>query len=225
MPTNEKYLQKLEPEVFYHIYNRTNNSELLFKSDKNRLYFLKKYAVYLSGYLKTYAYCLMDNHFHLLVQVRSEQDIITTIKNTAIENRLAIHKKVLEQTNVNIDFPAIINKQFNRWFTVYAMAFNRHQNRKGNLFHRPFKRLKVKDNFYLSQLIYYIHANPVLHKVRKKFTDYQWSSYQSFLSEKPTLLEREAVLNWFGDKVEFIQFHNTQHCFTGIECLDIERDY
>jgi len=220
MPVNEKYLQKLEPSVYYHIYNRTNNQELLFKSDDNRFYFLEKYAGYLQGYLKTYAYCLMGNHFHLLVQVRSEEEIIHTIKKTPEEKQLAIHKKALEHPIEEVDFPSIINKQFNRWFTAYAMAFNKQHDRKGNLFHRSFKRLKVSNHSHFTQLVYYIHANPSLHKVCSDFTNYRWSSYQSLLSEKSTLLERKEVLDWFGgSKTEFINFHQIQHGIADIEYL------
>jgi putative transposase len=39
--------------------------------------------------------------------------------------------------------------------------------------------------------------------------DYKWSSYHSIISDKPTKLERETVLDWFGSKEEFIDFH---HC-------------
>ncbi len=165
MPVDKKYVQDLETEVFYHIYNRTNNGELLFKSDANRLYFLKKYAMYLSGYIKTYAYCLMGNHFHLLVQVCTEEAIINTIKKTPEEKRLDLHQQVLTQATDSVNFSLIINKQFNRWFTAYAMAFNKQHQRMGNLFHRPFKQLKLVDDVHLMQLVYYIHANPSLHKV------------------------------------------------------------
>jgi len=109
--------------------------------------------------------------------------------------------------------------QFNRWFTAYAMAFNNQHDRKGNLFHRSFKRLKVRSNSHFTQLVYYIHANPSLHKVRNDFTNYRWSSYQALLSEKSTLLERKEVLDWFGGKTEFINFHQIQHGFANIEYL------
>ncbi len=224
MPVDKKYVQDFEPQVFYHIYNRTNNVEPLFKNDANRLYFLKKYAMYLSGYVKTYAYCLMDNHFHLLVRIEEEATIINTIKNTPEEKRLAMHQKVLEQPEKDVDLPSIVNKQFNRWFTAYAMAFNKQQQRKGNLFHRPFKRLKVRDDVHLMQLVYYIHANPSLHKVHLDFMNYRWSSYQSLLSNKATLLQRKAVINWFGGRAAFIKYHQILHGLDNIKPFVIESD-
>jgi len=56
--------------TYYHLYNRTNNEEALFRSMENYLYFLKKYRYYLDDYLETVGYCLMPTHFHSLVRVK-----------------------------------------------------------------------------------------------------------------------------------------------------------
>ena len=63
---------QLYPEMYYHIYNRTNNNELLFKSEENYLYFLRKYRQHLETLLQTLAYCLMPTHFHFLVYIKTE---------------------------------------------------------------------------------------------------------------------------------------------------------
>ncbi len=55
----------LEPEFFYHIYNRGINSEDVYKNKDNYLYFLKKAKEFLLPVADIYAYCLMKNHFHL----------------------------------------------------------------------------------------------------------------------------------------------------------------
>ena len=41
--------------------------------------------------------------------------------------------------------------------------------------------------------------------------DWKYSSYNSLLSEKPTLLERVEVINWFGDIENFIFMHTTKN--------------
>ncbi len=56
---------------YYHIYNRTNNNELAFKSETNYIYFLKKYRLYFDSLMTTVAYCLMPTHFHFLVFIDS----------------------------------------------------------------------------------------------------------------------------------------------------------
>jgi putative transposase len=58
---------------YYHLNNRTNNEELLFKEEENYSYFLKQYQQYVSEYLETLAYCLMPTHFHFLVHITSNQ--------------------------------------------------------------------------------------------------------------------------------------------------------
>ncbi len=55
----------LEPGKYYHIYNRGNNRENIFKEDRNYAYFLKLYVFHVGPIADTYAYCLLRNHFHL----------------------------------------------------------------------------------------------------------------------------------------------------------------
>lgn len=63
---------KLYQGNYFHIYNRSNNNEIMFKSTDNYRYFLKKYRHYLEPFFTTISYCLMPTHFHLLVYVHSE---------------------------------------------------------------------------------------------------------------------------------------------------------
>ena len=55
----------LEPGVVYHIFNRGNNKEDIFKEDKNYIYFLFLVKKYLLPITEIYAYCLLKNHFIL----------------------------------------------------------------------------------------------------------------------------------------------------------------
>lgn len=87
------------------------------------------------------------------------------------------------------------------------MYINKRWGRKGNLFHRRFKRLAVRSNAHLTRLIYYIHANPRKHGLMKEFSSYEWSSYQLLLFPETKLLKRDTVMEWFGGFSPFIQFH------------------
>ncbi|OFX57394.1 MAG: hypothetical protein A2046_06365 [Bacteroidetes bacterium GWA2_30_7] len=64
------YCCKLEAGRFYHVYNRGNNSDTIFYNKGNYAYFLRKYDEYLSDFVETYCFCLLPNHFHLLVRVK-----------------------------------------------------------------------------------------------------------------------------------------------------------
>jgi len=62
----------LEQNKYYHLYNRTNNKELLFRNEENYIYFLKKYRYYFDSEFDTISYCLMPTHFHFLIKVTGE---------------------------------------------------------------------------------------------------------------------------------------------------------
>jgi len=68
----------LETGAAYHIYNRGNNKQVIFYNDGNYAYFLDKYSPYMADYWDTYAWALMENHFHLVVRVRTEEEIMSS---------------------------------------------------------------------------------------------------------------------------------------------------
>ena len=68
-------IMELEQNKYYHLYNRSNNHELLFRNRDNYIYFLSKYKKYLSPFVNTLAYCLMPDHFHFSVYVKSNDSI------------------------------------------------------------------------------------------------------------------------------------------------------
>ena len=59
----------LETGKYYHFYDRSNNNEIIFKEDRNYLFFLEHYKQYMEQYVSTIAYCLMPTHFHFLIKV------------------------------------------------------------------------------------------------------------------------------------------------------------
>lgn len=69
------------------------------------------------------------------------------------------------------------------------------------------KRKLITDDYYFSHLVCYIHQNPVKHGFVKSVDEWEYSSYNSFLSTHNTSLEREEVLDWFGGIEAFKSFH------------------
>jgi len=59
------------PGAFYHVMTRGNRKQVVFKDDKDRLKFLRKLLEYKEKYgFALYAYILMKNHIHLLIETR-----------------------------------------------------------------------------------------------------------------------------------------------------------
>jgi REP element-mobilizing transposase RayT len=60
----------LLPGKYYHIYNRARNGDPLFESEEACRFFLKLYRSHIDPIAETYAYCLLDDHLHLLIRIR-----------------------------------------------------------------------------------------------------------------------------------------------------------
>ncbi len=208
---------QLQPGRFYHIYNRGINGETIFKQEKNYQYFLSKYSLYVSPVVETYSYCLLKNHFHLLIRIK-DQDIL----NRFYSDHFPLSNKIKSEGLHTADF--VVSKQFARLFSSYTQSLNKSVNRTGSLIETPFKRIEVKSNAHLSKLMWYIHHNPQKHGFIKDFKDYPHSSYQSHLLNKPTRLQRTEVLNWFGGADDYQQFHLSQQTDLDIQNYLIEFD-
>ena len=68
-------------DTSYHIFNHANGFENVFRQPDNFRYFLEKYRLYIAPIAETYAYCLMPNHFHLVVRIRKRAVIEELIRN------------------------------------------------------------------------------------------------------------------------------------------------
>ncbi|NOX48371.1 MAG: transposase [Chlorobi bacterium] len=176
----------LEPTSFYHIYNKGNNNENLFIEEENYLYFLKLYSKYINPIADTFAYCLMKNHFHFLIEIKEGKEL---------------PGKILSKRILNLSQP------FSNLFNAYTKSINKRYKRNGSLFKERYKRIKIEDENYLKELETYIHLNPVKHGFTRDFEHYPFSSYNSILSDRITHLKRDEVVEWFGDKDNFIYCH------------------
>ncbi|MGO8902945.1 MAG: transposase, partial [Isosphaeraceae bacterium] len=75
MPRTPRKQQWTE-EACYHVMNRGHNRERIFGDDDDRRHFLGLLARYRERFgLRLYHYCLMTNHFHVLVQLERPADL------------------------------------------------------------------------------------------------------------------------------------------------------
>src|SRR5699024_7104949 len=137
------------------------------------------------------------NHFHFMV------------KTKPLEEFLAFFEKKYPDKDPQSfgNFAGLLSNPFKNFLISYAKSFNKLYDRRGSLFLDNLKRKKIEDDSYFTQLIRYIHLNPVKHGLVEKPGDWPHSSYNSHLSSKPTSLKRDEVLDWFGGKGNFIKQH------------------
>jgi len=172
----------------YHIYSRGNNREDLFFEERDYPYFLRLYGEHIYPIADTYAYCLLRNHFHLLVRVREQEEVAALAGQTVAKRKPS--------------------QSFSNLFNAYTRTVNQSHGRTGSLFERPFGRKLVTSDGYLSWLVIYIHRNPEKHRFVADFREWPYSSYHSLLVTRPTRLQREEVLGWFDGIAGFVRVHN-----------------
>ena len=199
--------QPIEFGNYYHIYNRGNNGIDIFLSTENYNHFLKLYAKYIEPIAETFAWCLLKNHFHILVRIKEQNEIVNE-----------------ELSYTTIEKPKVINpsRQFSHLFNAYTQAVNKRHNRTGSLFEASFERKLVSSERYFKQLIFYIHNNPVHHGFVSSINLYPWSSYETIISDKPTKLKRNETIEIYGDLENFICYHNEKQNLNEITDLIIE---
>lgn len=223
-------LPPLNPGSYYHIYNRANGSENLFREEANYLRFLELYDKYISPVADTFAWVLMPNHFHVLAWIKegmyykySKEDfsnkqtrqVFQTLSGMMMLNGKPSVTNLSasagpDGVNPNGRKKANPTSHFSHLFNAYAKYVNDKYDRHGSLFQRPFKRKPIDDENYLQQVVLYIHNNPVHHGFVSYPEDYFWSSYHTFISPKPTKLRREIALEWFDDVRNFKEVHRSR---------------
>ena len=197
-----RIIKPLEAGNVYHIYNRGNNSENIFKEERNYYYFLQKYQQYCSPIFETYAYALLRNHFHLLVRVK---------ENVVVQR---------QDGKGEIELQA--SKQLSHFFNCYTQSINKAFHRHGKLFEEPFRRIQVNNDDYFTNLIYYIHFNAQLHGFVKDFRDWEFTSWHRYLNDGILFPEKLSVMEWFGNKEHFVKAHLGNVPFDDISHLIIE---
>jgi hypothetical protein len=218
----------LEPNCVYHIFAHAVHANDFFYDDENKRFFLEKWKHFSKGYFKTFAYCLLSNHFHFAVKVENEAVLRATIeeqrllraqkKIEKLKSQLSIKQLVascelatsclIDNSISNEDVQLLLSKQINNFLSSYTQSLNKQRNRKGTLVRERFGRIKVENRPYLKELICYIHHNPVHHFNVENYSDWTFSSYNFYAFEvENELIDQKTILNLFENLKEFLSYH------------------
>jgi putative transposase len=176
------------PETYYHIYNRGNGKDVVFKDHDDYSFFLLRLRQNLApdgheprmfrplpkNSFSLVAYCLMPNHFHLLI--RQNQEIPTS-------------------------------KLIGKLCTSYSKYFNQKYTRVGHVFQDQFKQITVDNNRYLLWLSVYIHLNPQEAGIVTHPEMYNYSSIANYIQpNNPGLISDDIVRAQFPDGEKYRDF-------------------
>ena len=194
-----------EKSYLYHIYNQGNNSQKIFFERENYLFFLKKIKTHITPFADILAWCLMPNHFHLMVRVNHNALWINT-EGFAQSEALGSNKQ------------RTFNESIGIMLRSYTNAINKQEKKSGSLFRKTTKaeclncpngitpsfyntksgaqmHIDNPEKEYPQVCFNYIHQNPVKAKLVKQETDWEFSSAQDYANiRKGTLVNKELAM-------------------------------
>jgi REP element-mobilizing transposase RayT len=100
----------------------------------------------------------------------------------------------------------------------YVYWYNWKYYRKGHLFQDRFKSEPVENDEYFLTVLRYIHQNPLKAGIVEKIDEYEYSSYNEYVSGESSLIDREFVYSLLS-KENFEEFNREK---TEDVCMDIE---
>lgn len=160
-----------EENNLYHIYNRGNNRQKIFFSNRNYYFFLKKIKLFILPHCHLLSYCLMPNHFHLFIYADER-----TIK--------PVHNSSLPPSNA-------LSDGIRQLLSSYTKAINKQEGRSGNLFqqntkYKPVYKDEMRFGTLMDNALYeldifeYIHYNPVKAGLVTHPGDWLFSSFNEY---------------------------------------------
>lgn len=158
----------------YFITCRGEHAENIFKDEKDYRMFLELLRKYQEQYgIKIFAFCLLPNHLHLLVELQKE------IKDNSPE---------ISKSQEISSFMRDLNNNYTKYF-------NGRYERKGHLFRERFKAALVEKEKFLLEMTAYIHLNPEKLNLVKDARTYPYSSYQLYMFDDQAKQEDLNFLN------------------------------
>ena len=180
-----RIIEPMRAGSYYHIFNRGINGELLFRHSANYQCFLDKYHQYLHELTETLAYCLLGNHFHLLIYIKEP------VSDPCDYGRQGF----------------LVSRQLSHFFNSYAQSFNRLNNRTGGLFESPFRRRLLTGSTAICNTFFMIHSNAQRLGYVRDFRDWPYSSYRPFTEGGSRFLSPSGILQWFESIESFERYH------------------
>ena len=216
-------LKILGDEAYYHIVSKTVGGEYyLGDVEKEKLLSLiKRYSSLY--FVKVIGFCIMDNHFHLLVKTINNSEI----PDDAVIGRIASFyktkaaditedqlKKYRDKLTDISEYVKDIKVQFSRWY-------NKINNRSGYFWGDRFKSVLIENGNALLNCLAYIDLNPVRAGITRRPEGYRWSGI-SYRLAKGEPRDTDSFLSFDGievgcieDYIGFIYRVGKESCFEG----------
>ncbi len=192
---------KLEGCGYYHCISRVVDRRFIFEANEKEqfVHWMTAYAGFCG--LRVLTYCIMSNHFHVLVEVPSRPEILPDEEELLSRYGLIHGDEAVERMRSEMaSWPA---EQRTEWFDGllglmwdlssymklvkqrFSQWYNRRMDRKGTLWEERFKSVVVEGSREaLARVAAYIDLNPIRARLVEDPKDYRWSGYAAAVAGK-----------------------------------------
>jgi len=168
-----------EADQVYHVYNRGNQRQTIFFEEQHYFLFLKKIRKDLLPICDVLAWCLMPNHFHLMI----------CVKQSGCSKRLSGSNEIQE-----------LSYRIGIMLSSYTSIINKQKSFSGSLFQKKTKAKQLDSSEDVIRCMHYIHQNPLVAGLTHRTIE-EWK-YSSFLDycgiRKGTLCNSEKLFTVTG---------------------------
>ncbi len=151
----------------YHIFNRANDRETLFLEDQNYEVFLQKMQKSILPVAHILGYCIMPNHFHLVVVTKTKErtDLVWTDKPSRVMPTYEL------------------STAMRSWLMGFTRAYNKFYKLTGSRWQQHSQ--VTHHGGQLTTLLEYVHRNPVKAGLVTDALDWWYSSAAEYAGMIP----------------------------------------
>ena len=180
--------RNLYNEGFYHIYNRGVDKRIIFQDENDRSKFLS-YLVALNtdALIRIHAYCLMDNHFHLLIEQVKDEGVWRFMQKIGTGYTMYFNKKYERKGRLfESNYQSVEVSSHAQYLHISRYI---HLNPL-NILLPKWKELGVKD----------------VERADRFLRSYKWSSYKAYMGEYSLIINPEKILREFTSNADYSDF-------------------
>ncbi len=201
-----------EKDRLYHVYNQGNNRKNIFFDRNNYQLFYHKMGEFISPYADIIAWCLMPNHFHLMILVNEVELFYEKKTKRPLRNSLALKSNLLKKRTLNESIGILLRS--------YTRSINAEHDFTGSLFRQTSKANAINSfkglqpNFWKSKIAIfnmlpenqypqicfnYIHHNPVKAGLVSKDIDWEFSSARDYSNLRSNGIVKKELARTYVD--------------------------
>ena len=146
-----------------------NNSHQIFFSKENYRFFINKIEREIKPVCEILAYCIMPNHYHLMVLANEAS--VQYLENTKLQK---------------------LSRKIGTMQSSYSQAINKEKGTLGSIFRQKTKAKSLSQVFigakyfnkYALNCFLYIHQNPIKAGLVRRYEDWEFSSFNEYSAIK-----------------------------------------